>query len=268
MMEFRSEFVGLVVLAVLFSGCVDVYQEEIATTTTAQVTVPENYPQVIKVGRVPSKGALVEWEEFKEKYGDFHSMRWNSYTGSPERLSKFVKITDLNVSTAEIAKQVVMNFLNENKELLNVNIEDLEIKRLEESTDGKKWGVDYMQVYNQVPVYRGFVMMSILRDGKMQTLTNQFYPNISIPTTPRLTKEEAEDIALDFVNISREQAYGIDTTLYIYPKKGGSELSYHLAWMVKINMCKDIFVDAYLGTIVHEYYNNPGLERCRYRRDR
>ena len=38
MMEFRREFTGVVVLAVLFSGCAGVYNEEIVTSTTSTVS--------------------------------------------------------------------------------------------------------------------------------------------------------------------------------------------------------------------------------------
>jgi len=281
-MEFRHKFVGVMMLVAiaLVGGCIGWDQEgqstslttapsTVVTTTVAQTTVPEGYPQAVEVGKVPSDEALAEWEEFKEKYGDFRDMRWNSYRDSPERISgKPIKITNVNVSTSEIAEQAVMNFIKENKELLNVKTEDLELNRLMGPSNDKEWGVEYIQTYNGIPVHQGIVRMSILTNGKMGTLTNQFYPNINVTTTPKLTKEEAIEKAKDELRrrfnlgdspLFREEEQTEKamklTTLVIFPDKGGSTINYYLTWKVCCLIDQTIFVDAVTGEIVYSYNN-------------
>lgn len=229
---------------------------------------PEGYPQVVEAKDVPSSESLKEWKNFTAKYGDFPYVKWDKYSDSPRIISgRFTRITNISVSNAIVAEEVAMNFIKDNKRLLNVRIQDLKLGDVTESTDNREWGVEYTQIYHKIPVYQGFVKLSITKDGKMDTVTNRFYSSINIVTTPKITKDEAVEIAkkevgikeslLDKITSIVKSILGFEpiehASLIVLPKAKEDTLEHYLTWKVCCPLDQVVFVDAISGEIILTY---------------
>jgi Zn-dependent metalloprotease len=140
---------------------------------------------------------------------------------------------------------------------------DLKLNRIYAVHNG--WAVEYQQHYNEVLVYLTYVGLFISSDGTILSLGSDFHPNISITTTPKLTKEEAIGVAREELDRYLLDRYSINCSqiqegytgepsgdLMIFPKEDGGSLGYHLVW--KISMCKSVaFVDAINREVIRRY---------------
>jgi hypothetical protein len=219
---------------------------------------------------------------FKEKYGDKWNIKWNEKTNAPEKIigyniplmpleypKKRIK-TFTFLTEKERKKQITSAtriFLRENRNLLRVNTLDLKLRKaeydeplLKEHKDGT-WYVSYEQEYNNIPVYMGWLSLIII-NGKLVTISNNFYPNINISTKPTLTKETAIKITRKEVNLNNE-VHPKDIHLVIFPKELPKDsFEYHLAWKIEFPLVEEpilsswvVFVDAHDGEILYKYNN-------------
>ena len=211
----------------------------------------------------PSKEACKLWEEFKEKYGSGWQVRWNKHTGTPEKIYGYHYDMGMGEVTSEskavsIAKEIIEN----NEILLKAVSSELKLERIQNDSSG--WIIDYRQLYNSVPVYNGEVRVLLTNKGELNGILNNFYPNISLSTTPTISESEAIEIAKSAVNVSTITKLE-NVSLTILPQKGDGEFKYLLVWIVSLRSYSvidgsegfvdayKVFVDAQSGEVIKKY---------------
>lgn len=192
----------------------------------------------------PSDEACELWEEFKAKYGSNWTVKWHGDRDSPRALYGFYNMGRGVLNSEDGAEQVALEFISSNKKLFKLNIGDLKVKRVMRDNKIGIFNVEYQQYYKGIPVYRGEVGVTLSNKSEIASLGNNFYPGINISTTPKITKEEAVEIAQSEL----KQALKGETSLYIYPEIG-NKLESYLAWKVPLYF-SDVFVDASSGEIL------------------
>jgi len=206
---------------------------------------------VIGATQIPSNETLRLFEEFKAKYGTPFEIKWHKYIDSPSVLHGFFPTRE-NITNKDEAAETIKKFIEENKVLFKINTSELKLSGIVE--DWESYDVYYQQYYQDVPIERARVSMLIQKSGEITSIGNSFYPNISIPTTPIISKDEAIVIAKNYY-ASRHP--GVEPSLVIlssdYIELGkvnkSDTLRYYLAWKVWFDE-KTIYVDAENGNIL------------------
>jgi len=252
-----------VVGILLLSGCLQrpSYQQPPEDHGSETVAYPK-YPQIIEVGEVPSN------ENLKTCAGSV-TIELDNYTGSPRKISGGMSVI-CNMSWyrerrfwvgKEDADMIINKFMRENEDFLMIDMDQLMLVRRIEY-DGGGYFYRYLQYHNNLSVYNAEISITMSRDGMINDYTGTFYPHINIPTEPKISSEEAIEIAKDgleqyFIeafkeideypsesaddiingyvrgNSSKISGVEYDTNLLVYPKLGNDTVEYHLAWRVK-----------------------------------
>ncbi len=209
-----------------------------------------------QITEIPSKETLESWKEFKEKYGQNWLIKWRNYIDAPAVIHGYYSL-GRNVTDKGDAENISWAFIEDNKDLFKIDLSSLKLSRVQgDWNEFQSW---YSQYYNDIPVELGIVRVSIRKDGVINYLSNHFYPDISISTTPVISKNESIAIAKDYFT-SRNP--GVDVSLVILPSdyielgkvEKSDTLRYYLTWKVKFHE-KTIYVDAKSGDVIFEYGN-------------
>lgn len=198
-----------------------------------------------------------EWLSLAEKYGmldegiaghdnKIHTEKflyWNHKKDIP-KLITFGMYTPQSGSHEKLAK----NFLEENKEFLQVDVDSLKFSELR--TPKEDTLLQYSQEYKGIPVYAAYVKFIFHEDKRMAMYANNYFPDIDISTKPGISERKA-------VNIAKE-AYQQDVSLFgktsylvVYPEEKEEFYEYHLAYLIDFRTMRYI-VDANTGDILHE----------------
>ena len=202
----------------------------------------------------PSEEACKLWEEFKEKYGKNWRVRWHESTGTPRMIFGYHYPMGMgNASNADKAKEIAWKFISDNKDFLKVDLSQLELTRVVEGN--LDWGVDYKQLYNEIPVKGGRVGITVSKEGEILVAGSYFYPNISVSTTPEISRDEAIDIAKEKMNVISPVVQNV--SLVIFPHESDDTITYHLTWNVRLFSLEPLqgkayAVDAITGDIIKE----------------
>lgn len=204
----------------------------------------------------PTEEACELWEEFKEKYGTNWLIKWHEYIDAPRLLEGYYYL-GRNITNKDDAEIVSRTFIENNKDFLKIDVSELKLSRVYE--DWNSFDPEYQQYYKGVPVEQGRVRTIVYKDDSIGYLSNHFYPNISISTTPKITEDEAISIAKDYFTTRNP---GVEASLVILPSdyielgkvEKSDTLRYYLAWKVKFHE-KTIYVDAENGDVLFEYEN-------------
>ncbi|MFC2143277.1 hypothetical protein ACFLQN_02660 [Candidatus Aenigmatarchaeota archaeon] len=174
---------------------------------------------------------------------------------------KFFGSVDVGRTNTNNVEQKVRDFLLSNNQ--EFGIEDDEIILNSIKQDGKKYFVSFVQEYNEIPVYSGRVTVFVNND-KIAYVKSNYYPNIEISTTPKLSEQEIQTNTItDFIegyydirgevreyDFSEIDVSSIkESELVIYPFKN----RYYLTWMSHVSSDEfdlTIFVDTSKGNII------------------
>ncbi len=213
----------------------------------AQENITKTLPPPEKKLEIPP-GMEEEWEAFKERYGDaFSKVEWDRTCGCVRHIYGYYDTGKGELKGEEEAEELARVFLKNNAEIFKIDMTQLKFKKVDD------WMVDYEQYYGGIPVYGGEVRVVMNGKGVVKTINNNFYPDIDISTTPKITKEEAVEIVTSKTeeNLSSADATRrIDkTVLYILPEAKDEGLAYYLTWRVPTHSAL-YFVDALNGDVL------------------
>jgi len=207
--------------------------------------------------------------ESKEKkaktlFADNVSVTRSQLTKIPERVMKIdVYPSALKegvfLVTEKNAELTFKEFLRENKELFEVEPEDL--KMVSAKKINKRWYVKYGQYYKGIPVYNAIVSLDSSENGKVSSYAANYQPDIKVPTEPKVNLEEAIDTAKKtYPKKDSQKLKKKDNILIIYSEKAEGKIIYHLAWKFLLageqpdpEIEKYFIVDAIDGKIIQSY---------------
>ncbi len=215
----------------------------------AESTAPQWISQDLSAMRAFAPGAA----EFLGRYGGSWRIERNPATGAAHQLlGSGAQVAGALLSEGD-AESAGRAFLAANTGLFLTNDRDLVVSKVTGALG--KWAVVFQQRYNGLEVRGGRAHTVFTEGGRLFAAGSDFYPNISISTTPSLSETEAASIAgndLGFVG-------GSDTfegaTLLVLPIENGSAVSYRLVYDVRQHLAEPFglwstLVDAGSGEIV------------------
>jgi len=157
-----------------------------------------------------------------------NNMRIDEKTGVPAAIYN-VQSKQYNGTPAQIARQ----YLEENSALLKMekNLEDLELIKVTKSPAG--FHVSFRQVYQSIPVMRSDMVISINHQNRVTMVINGHKPDISVNTTPSISKTQALELARPSVGAQRtEDIFPPRLDLMVYED---STYMFHLIWKTHVS---------------------------------
>ncbi len=145
----------------------------------------------------------------------------------------------------EKAKETALGFLELLKEELGIkDIREVVVDKITAS-----FVIAYHQDFNNIPVYYSFGQISMTNYGDIYGLKHSWYPNITAPTTPKISGSEVKQTARTHYK-SESINFFEEPKLYILPPD-------KLVWLVKMAepVHKDALLDALTGEVISEYDN-------------
>ncbi|NOZ82976.1 MAG: hypothetical protein GXN98_04080 [Euryarchaeota archaeon] len=189
---------------------------------------------------------IPEVERFKAKYGgNFTIVGWDERNRRISSIYGWYYTGRGIIDTEAKAEALAREFLEENLEFFKINLAGLRLRKAELDMRGV-WIVDYDQYYRGIPVYGGWVRVILNNRSVITDVINNFYPDINISTTPKLSREEAVEVV---ASITGESSLRSDiVSLFILPVEARE---YRLAW--RVWSAKELayyFVDAASGEVL------------------
>ena len=129
--------------------------------------------------------------------------------------------------------------------------QELQLVRIEEDSLGM-YHVRFNQTVNGVPVFGGQLIVH-LHNGFITAVNGNYFPNLHVDTSPRLTQDEALAIVLRDVGDDAAEFRANRSGLVVYVENGQP----YLAWKINVFSWRNLgnwlyFVDAHTGQIVHK----------------
>jgi Zn-dependent metalloprotease len=171
-------------------------------------------------------------------------------TGGNSAISQ-ISADDLDVSARE--------FLRKDRDSAKIDLDDLKPVRFycdepfyKQHTQGI-CSIFYRQYYNNIPVFNSLVGVTTV-NGKVVLIKNKYYPEINNRIMPKVTQENAEQIAQALLDAS-ERADRIFLTIYPKQNKNTNIISYHPTWQVEMPLTKGpkamtYFIDIETGEVI------------------
>ncbi|CEG11647.1 exported hypothetical protein [groundwater metagenome] len=149
--------------------------------------------------------------------------------------------------------KITDNFISDNEKFLKVNPANLKLKKFD--SDNENYYVTYQQYYEDIPVYRGLVGLTIDRYGRILIIGSDFQQRINISTIPKISKGDAIRIAKEDVNFNDKEDEIKEIFLMIIPKE---DAGYTLVWNVFVVTESPLgdqifFIDAFSGKIIKKH---------------
>ena len=212
------------------------------------ITKPEPAEEWLKKD-CPSEEACKLWEEFKAKYQSNYSwqVKWYGNRNSPHWIDGFYLLRR-DIKNRDEAEAIAIDIITDSKDLLKIrDVSDLKLRRTMED----KWTFipEYDQYYKGIPVYGGEVRVILNKNNVFSGITNTFYPDINISTTPTITREEAVEIVNEITSRNLIVDKNVDR-LYILPKTEDGSLNYYLTWRIPTSDAI-YFISAEDGSLLH-----------------
>ncbi len=197
-----------------------------------------------------------------------------SKTTKAANFIRFPKDRSLKLS-GTTPEQKTENFIQSRGDILGFRTNEDQLQYKDTRTD--KYGRKHLilqQQYGGVPVFDGRLNFHFDSQLKLSGVNGNFIPDIKINTTPALSIEVANEIALELVldqfkTLSSDPLYVHNNQLYIFNKglAQGVEAPNHLAYEIEVRNGHDIrefvYVNAHTGDIVEQY---TGMAHALYRR--
>jgi len=151
----------------------------------------------------------------------------------------------------EAQEQKINDFVARNEEALGIEFDDLVLQSTED--DNGLWKAFYTQEYEGIPVHDSLVSI-VVDSGRVVKTKTKYHANISAPTMPQITLENAIQSAKNELGVDDEP---LETKLLIYPY----EEKYYLVWEFAFPLTIEgnaphgwvAYVGAQTGEIIHYY---------------
>lgn len=195
-------------------------------------------------------------DEFKSRYQS-SSMRinWNERTGTPSNIYRG-RISGFKSTTAE---EIAEQFFATEKTMLGISDVKKDLRLIRKFEENDETILTYLQLYNGIPVLSSGYLL-IIRNGFIEYLSGDFYPDIELKTVPKLDYSQTQKFAAKLysgINIKKMT----DPKLSIYVHNDKNELKYSLVYNVNIisePCCYEVNIDATSGKIVSEFTSKIG----------
>lgn len=162
-------------------------------------------------------------------------------------------------------QEKVTHFLSQYKAIYNITSINNTLAFKEEQVDNygfKK--VILKQLYNGVPVYDAELRFHFNRNNKLTAVNGNIIPSIKLNSTPTLSQNEANSIALaeienQNINNSSAPLQIFNNILYLFKKglaqgfNGSNYLVYEVEVRNNIDVREFLYIDAHNGTIVEQF---------------
>ncbi|MGQ9832504.1 MAG: glycoside hydrolase family 78 protein [Candidatus Villigracilaceae bacterium] len=123
---------------------------------------------------------------------------------------------------------------------------------------GGRFVARYQQMYAGVPVFGGVLQVRIAANGKLESISGNVQPNLSLAVTPAISPESAVESAIQHTALTRKIPAGdltpTETSLQVYVPRlvdDGNPSSPGLVWQVKLDAGRPyllvVLVDAQTG---------------------
>lgn len=127
----------------------------------------------------------------QDKSGNKLLLQMNLQTGSAHRIyGQLPNISSYGFQWSNLSQMTVENlsqkFFSDYSGILKINPSQIKLRKAE--TDGTLWFVSYEQSVNNVPVYGTEIGYTVNQNGYVVALGADAYQNVSISTTPQVTK--------------------------------------------------------------------------------
>lgn len=117
--------------------------------------------------------------------GNSVQMKINNKTGAAYQIYGLRNFADKNVKiTRQNIESLSAKFLQNNKKLLKVVPQDLQLNKSEKRKD--KWHLSYRQYYKNVPIYHSYLEYTVHENGNILSLGSDIHANISMDINPSL----------------------------------------------------------------------------------
>lgn len=220
----KRKFYGLLILALILA-CNSCIQK--------QKLVSEYDPSEFR------KQNLLNWEKFNKQHNNKWKVVWDENSGTPHRISGYYIEYDQAI-TEENLKNISGDFLNKHSKLLQIDIKQLKLSKIDiEKIKTKPSGnafVYYKQYYKGIPVYGGNVRL-IFHGKKLSVINSDYFPGIRTKTSPTLNEKKISEIAANSA-ASKDVKAPEKIRLIIYPAPIEKKIKYHLAYEVIMPVIK------------------------------
>ena len=234
-----------------------VFSFSIAANVPAQdgsVLLPaqKNGGKSLNVSKQAELSRSREWQEFTRRNGSWRAL-WNEATGSPHRaygnaipIPGFSNISQGNVEAA------AMTFLRAHGSMLKINPDELRLVRTTEANG--RWYVTYRQVKDGIDILFSETELRIFSNGNVMAFGADFFPDVTVSTTPAITYDAAKLSATSDLGSSVTEISG-NETLYILPVVDGDMVTHHLVYEVFLSASEPVgnyiaLVDAHDATLL------------------
>ena len=182
----------------------------------------------------------------QESFVRFDDGRISKETGAPLALYR-VDYPVKAGSPQEMAEQ----YLRENARILKIkrDLSDLQFSSVRETPGG--YHIRFKQYAYGYPVYRGDIVVNLDRQNRITFVMNGYKPVIRLTeTSPKITRERAEQIAMDYLQIKGRLNYQKKETV-VYHNKGITRLAHKITLVPAEDVFGDweVLVDAVSGEI-------------------
>ena len=173
-------------------------------------------------------------------------------------------------------QQKSMAFLSENSKLFGLRTNE-DIYRFKElKTDN--YGLDNVtlqQTYKGVPVYDGLLKFHYNKNKDLTSLNGNYISDIKINVVPTLAQNEAEAIAIKYVNGGKIEEpvsplRAKKSALYVFQKglvqgyNGPKSLVYEVEVVNDVNIREFLYINAHDGTLVEQFTGIHSINRELY----
>ena len=207
---------------------------------------------VISAGaqELPDDAQLAAWKAFNQARGKQWTVHWHPKTGTPEYL--YGSVTQPFTAPPEVAART---FLASHAPMFKMpaNLSTLEVAKIQQHRG--KTHVRFRQTINKIPIEGAEYLVNMLSDGRIYMVNGTYYPDVQVPLNPKITQQQAEDMALQDLGQPRNAAT-VTTQRVVHPENS----SFKLAWKVDLVGKRTwydwtYFVDALDGTIIRKRDN-------------
>ncbi len=189
--------------------------------------------------------------EFRSVHGAWNAF-WDEWTGTPYRLFGEGIATGESV-TEDNVERISRRVIAECRSLLGCPDDQIAFVSANEY-DGK-WNVLFTQRYKGLPVLFSDVIVRLTSEGRVPMLGSEYYSDITVSTTPSMTRTDAQAAALKGLDLTNVAPLEFEHQgLCILPVRSLAGVSFHLAWQMVVSVDPthiwNTWVDAHSGRVL------------------
>ena len=195
------------------------------------------------------EGLNNEWKEFESKYYSPKDTQVMVIWDYDNNVMKLINLGMYDAKPTDDYEKKSREFLLENKNLLGIDIDTLKLVGVKMPRTNAL--VSFVQYYNNIPVYGSYVKVTISsQDGRIITVSTNYFTHINVSTEPEISETEAVDIAVKRSGLNKSDT---ETGSFLIISPQESRLAYAVTVAAKEGLFGVLyFVDAHTGEIIKQ----------------